>query len=204
MEKTYAKLEAINPCLRREAPYCAFQHVYTGMLNAIIIDHVNVKVNNCEDRFVNEESPANLIPHDMTVPAPIAEYFKMVMNATTPQGDNVHINLPNGGMPHRPIPAGENLPRIPSGSFGRITERSHNAYEYYVSPYVTSRLVEETTRQNTTQVFESWNPLPDGAFPANCLPNRNLLGYRDVERLTPEGLQSLAIVDFPDDDTMAG
>lgn len=96
-ERTYCDLEAENSRLRREVPFCAFQHVYTSLLNAVVIDHVRTV--NAEDRYADEESPLNLIPEDMVIPAPISEYYKMIANTTTPQGDLVKVNVPDIGIP---------------------------------------------------------------------------------------------------------
>lgn len=49
-ERVYGDLEAENPRLRREVPFCAFQHVYSSVLNAVEIDHV--RTINAEDRYV--------------------------------------------------------------------------------------------------------------------------------------------------------
>lgn len=170
-----------------------------------MIDHVRTV--NAEDRYADEESPLNLVPEDMVIPAPIADYYKMVANTTTPQGDLVKINIPDIGVPRGSIDAvpGEGArqeqPRIPSASFGRVNAQDHNKYECYVSPYITSQLVLETRRQNTERRFQAWNPLPDGAFPAAAVPNTSLLGFRpQVERLNPEGLQAISDFEFPDND----
>jgi len=195
-ERVYADLEAENPRLRREVPFCAFQHVQTSVLNAVLIDHIRTV--NAEDRYADEESPLNLIPDDLVTPGPIAEFMKLVANTTTPQGDLVKVNIPEIGIPQGSVND------IPSGSFGMVGEADHNKYECYVSPYVTSRLVEETIRQNDERRFTPWNPLPQGAYPEGCVPNTNLLGYRLVERLNPEGMQAIANIVFPNSDDMSG
>ncbi|OAD59153.1 hypothetical protein WN48_09689 [Eufriesea mexicana] len=61
--------------------------VHAKVWNATIVDHV--RTTNAEDRYADEESLPNLIPQDMVVPAPIAEYCKLIANTTTPQGDLV-------------------------------------------------------------------------------------------------------------------
>jgi hypothetical protein len=203
LERTYAELENEEPRLRREIPFCAFQHVFTGVLQATLIDHVRTV--NAEDRFADEESPANLIPEDMAIPGPIDEYLKLLTNSSTPQGDVVRLNVPDGGIPQEPIPAQDGRARIPSGSFGVIGADNHNSYECYVSPLVTSRLVEATIAQNSAHQYVPWQPLPPGCFPAGAIPTRNLLGYRpNVERLNQEGLQALVDATFADGATMAG
>ena len=42
LERTYQDLEMVNPRVRREMPFCAFQHVCTSVLNATIIDHIRM------------------------------------------------------------------------------------------------------------------------------------------------------------------
>lgn len=39
-ERVYADMEAEEPRLRRQMPFCIFQHAMTSLLNATIIDHV--------------------------------------------------------------------------------------------------------------------------------------------------------------------
>lgn len=135
----------------------------------------------------------------------------MVANSTTPQRGIVKVNIPDIGTPQGSIPEvqakagrGYQAP-IASWSFGRITAEDHNKYKCYVSPYITSQLVMETRRQNAEGQFRVWNPLPDGATLPNSVPTLNLLGYRpNVERLNPEGLQSISDFEFPDNDGMSG
>lgn len=80
---------------------------------------------------------------------------------------------------------------------------NRNAYECYVSPFVTSRLIEATVQQNEDRQFDSWHPFPDGMSPLHSVLTMNLLGYRHhVERLTNEGLQILRNVTSPDGSDM--
>ena len=59
VEETYDALDIENPRLRREMPFCAFNHVMTGLLNTTIINHVQ-EVNQ-EAIFVNESLDAIFI-----------------------------------------------------------------------------------------------------------------------------------------------
>lgn len=144
-ERVYSDLEAEEPRLRRQLPFAGFQHVCTGILNAHLIDHVRTV--NSEDRYVDEESPLNLIPDDMVLPGPISEYLKAIANTTTPQEDLVKVNVPDCGILQPPYDREDDQDGIPSESFGPIEAEDHNKYECYVSPYVTSRLVERTRDQ---------------------------------------------------------
>ena len=93
---------------------------------------------------------------------------------------------------------------MPSGTFGIITAQSHNSYECYVSPYITSQLVIATRDQNNQHQFGPWEPLPANMIPNGAIPTENLLGYRaNVERLNPEGLNALLNVEFPNGQDMA-
>lgn len=201
VERVYLDLEIENPRLRREIPYCMFLHYCTILLNVSIIDHV--KTINAEDRYADEESPMNLIPEDLVVPAPIIEYIKNIANTTTPQGDLVRTNIPLACVPNQHIEAAGNIPEQTAGGFGVCGAANHNAYECYVSPLVTSRFIEATAAQNAAHEFGPWQPLPHDMTPANGVPNVNLLGCRpNVERLTPEGIQKVQDLVFPDGDDM--
>ena len=182
-------------------PYCAFQHTMTSLLNIVIIDHA--KSVNAEDRYSGQVSPMNLVTEVTVIPAPIAEYFSMISNATTPQGDNVLTNIPVGGVPNPHIAAAGDVVEQTAGGFGVCGVANHNSYECYVSPLITSRLVEATLQQNQDHNFADWEPLPAGMTPPNGVPNRNLLGYRQVERLRSEGIQTLMNLQFPDGDNMS-
>ena len=50
--------------------------------------------------------------------------------------------------------------------------------------------------------FGAWEPLLNGMAPANGVPNSNLLGYLPCERLTPEGIQKISNIIFPDGNDM--
>jgi hypothetical protein len=214
LERVYTDLEAEEPRLKHEMPFCAFQHVFSGVLNATLIDHVRTV--NAEDRYAGEESPMNLIPDDFMIPAPIGEYLKLMANSTTPQGDLIRMNVPDAGLPRNDIVREEDADVDEAasdddqvvcgpGSFGPANANTHNAYECYVSPHVTASLVDETIRQNQSRNFAAWNPLPEGMFPAGTLPTPNLLGYRArVERLDHEGLQAIQGAEMLDTPDMAG
>ena len=146
IERTFQDLEMLNPRLRREMPFGAFQHVCTSVLNAVVIDHV--RTYNAEDRYSNEETPMALLPDDLCIPALIAEYCKLITDAMTSQGHTIRLNIPNAGVPIPRTEADDNAPAMPSGTFGVVDANSHNSYECYVSPYITSQLVIATRDQN--------------------------------------------------------
>lgn len=202
LEKVYADLETKNAYLRNEMPFCAFQHVFTGILNATLIDHVRTV--NAEDRYADKESPMNLVSQDMIIPNQIKEYLSLITTTTTPQGDIVKVNVPDSCIPKPRSEAAGNIPALPAGGFGICGADNHNAYECYVSPLVTSRYVEATIAQNTAKRFGAWQPLPDAMMPVGAIPTQNLLGYRpNVEKLNAEGLQAISNPAFPDGPGMA-
>lgn len=153
----------------------------------------------------------------MNVPLPIKKYIEGASNTISPAGDAVTVNLPHVALPQGPIAAAEGQVAIPSGSFGDCTAATHNAYECYVSPYITRRLIERTVEANAIQPgateaqqalyaarFRDWNPLPAGAYPANAVANRNLLGYQQPIQLTGEAISALTKCNFLDNSTMLG
>ncbi|KAJ8665013.1 hypothetical protein QAD02_006675 [Eretmocerus hayati] len=144
-----------------------------------------------------------MVPNDMVIPQPIFEYYKAIGNAVTPQGDHLYANIPVRGIPQVTAPADGDRAATIAGTFGACDANSHNAYECYVSPYVTAGLVVQTREQNRNHNFQDWEPLPEAFRPANAVPNRNLLGHTPhVERLTGEGLNSLLNINFPDGNDM--
>ncbi|CAK9813880.1 hypothetical protein ANTPLA_LOCUS8021, partial [Anthophora plagiata] len=201
LERTYLDLEVENSRLRREMPFCAYQHVMTSVLNAAVIDHV--KTVNAEDRYADEESPLNLIPDDFVMPAPVAEYIKCFANTTTPQGDLVRANVPVCAVPNPHIDDSGDIPEQPAGGFGVCSSANYNSYECYVSPLVTARLINATVEQNQNHQYGPWQPLPAAMTPIHGIPTLNLLGCRpNVERLNPEGLQKIQDISFPNGNDM--
>lgn len=188
-ERVFNELESVDCTIRNRLPFCLFQHNMTSMLNAKILSHVITE--NKEDCFSNEANPDSMWVDDLIIPAPIAEYFSCIGNTITPKGECVRLNLPEVAVPRHEQTADGAVPALPTGSFGPVIAANHNVYECYVSPLVTANLIAVNIAQNIAGVFADRAPLPAGAFPAGAIPNQNLLGYRDVERLSPEGLEVL-------------
>ncbi|XP_053972816.1 uncharacterized protein LOC128873328 [Hylaeus volcanicus] len=134
------------------------------------------------------------------VPGPIVEYFSNINTITVLTGDKVQVNVPEIVIPQFTVPKEENNAEIPPGNFGRLTAENHNVYECYVSPYTTRQLVQQTGNQ----YFGSWNPLPVGAYPGGTIPNKNLLGYAEPEKLHPEMVSILKQYEFPNTNDMQG
>lgn len=189
--------------LRRAMPFCAFLHYCTEVLNATLLARVIEQ--NSDTRFEDEQHPYDVLRMDeVLVPKPLALMISAVTNVICQNGERVYINLPNAAVPQHRVTAAD-ITTIESGSFGAADADTHNAYECYVAPLVTRRLVEATREQNAAHhPGEAWNPLPVGQFPAGATPMLNLLGYYTVESLQNESLNVITDLQFTNADTMAG
>lgn len=210
IQSVFDEMHAEDTRLRRMMPFATFQHYCFEILNAVIIHQAKKDGNRT---FDDETDPFDILNiNTLQIPAPIHEYLRGICRAALQNGDTVLFNLPEQGTPQHSIgdeadEAAEQAPRLPSGSFGAITQHSHNAYESYCSPLISRRLVEQTLAANSREPginFGAWQPLdavfrPEGAI---CTPN--LLGYRVPEHLTPEGLNILEGLTFADSDDMHG
>ena len=198
LERVYKQLTKMDPTFGGNIPFCAFQHVYVGILNALLLNRVH------------HWNTLILIPEDMCIPQPIANYYEHVAHLKWEEGGYCialfRLNLPAAAVPQGSIPATGQRGAIPPGSFGPITEENHNAYECYVSPYITHRLIEETIDQKRRQrVVRNWQPLPAGTYPTGAVPNENLLGYRKkVERISDEALEFISRLTFAATDNIPG
>jgi hypothetical protein len=194
-EVTYAELARKDPRIRRQMPFCAYQHVMNGYLQGALI---NQTIDNNLGLLPGEITPRELIPEDQVVmPEAIAIYLEGITNTRTPTGDEVRFNLPTIGMPQLAIPADGIHPEIGPGSFGVVNRFTHNAYEAYVAPIVTSGLIRATVAANgPNPPRDVWQPLPEGAYPVDGVPNRNLLGWREPELLGPEALNVIHDIRF--------
>lgn len=207
----YDTMAAKDTRLRRSMPFCMFQHYLAEILNAILIER-SIRLN-VDARFETEMHPFQVLGiSEMHIPEPFIQWLNGVSVNALQNGDVVHPNLPSGGTPqHRLLVQAANqrarLPEIvlPSGTFGPCVALNHNAYECYVSPFVTMSLITETLRvRRAAQRPAEWNPFPAGTFPNGCMPTLNLLGYEIPEILTPEGEQSLVGIEFHNENSMAG
>ncbi|XP_032689498.1 uncharacterized protein LOC116852862 [Odontomachus brunneus] len=174
-------------------PFCKFFHAMTICLNACLFNTVTSISK--ENRYNNEEDAMSLIHQDMLIPQPIAEYFSMIN--TTALGDIVYVNLPDCCLPQLSIPDVGDLPRIPPRNFGSVTPDSYNAYECYVSPYITRRHIE--AYRDTELIYD---PLPIEHLPQDATPNKNLLGYFFPVTITDDERQKM--YHFPEEDNMTG
>lgn len=195
IDETYNVLVAKDNRVRRQMPYCSYQHVMGEYLNGYLIEQA---IDNGRSDFDGEARPTEFIPDDHVVmPEAIANFIESIANTVTPSGDEVRVNLPTVGIPQLAIPAQGEATALPSGSFGPADVDHHNAYECYLSPLVTSGLVKETVKANSPNPpGEKWQPLTGGNYPDGSTPNRNLLGWRVPERLTQEALNTIDGINF--------
>lgn len=195
----YTAMSDKDTRLRRSMPYCLFQHYCAEILNTTIIER-SISLNQ-DIRFEQDRRPFDVIGmSELRVPKPFALWLSNINSVVMQNGDVIYLNLPDAAIPQY---QGEG---ISSGSFGEANVANHNAYECYVSPLITKRLVERTLEatQHHALVGVGWNPLPEGFFPAGCTPTVNLLGYQLPEALQNESMNALMGLNFADDESMAG
>lgn len=197
IEAAYLAMEGADPRIRRQMPFCMFQHAMNEVLQVYLIEIA--KFENCDREFMDESSPIGILPEGMMIPEAVAEYIRSLAPATNAAGDKIKLNFPAAA---RPLPM-TNI--LEAGSFGVCDANSHNAYECYMAPIVTMRLIEATVAQNAHgAAIGDWDPLPAALVPANTTPTPNLLGYRIPERLNQEGVNKIANLLFTNDATIAG
>lgn len=192
--------------LRRSLPYCIWQHFLCEILNAVIIQRVIEQ--NGDNRFQAEVPPSDVLNlSTVIIPMPFLEYINGITTSILQCSDKVYFNLPNAGVPQQQVIA-NNAVVLDSGTFGAcfLGPDNHNAYECYVSPYITRRLIERTLAMNTAngadRNFGQWDPLP--GFPNGAVATPNLLGYELPEHLTFESINTLQDIVFANEDSMAG
>lgn len=217
VKETYELYCSQDPGLGRTMPYCMWQHVFAELLTAAILSGLK-KTSDPRMAFHSDPLQAGQFS-EVYVPLPIAEYIKGVTDTLTPAGEMIAVNLPVTAFPQPPIPARNGFAAIGSGSFGVANAARHNAYECYMSPYITRRLIERTLEvneavlsNNPTNVqrlayaarFGAWNPLPNGYSPAGAMPTLNLLGYDEPVRLRPETINIVKKCQFENSSTILG
>lgn len=193
LEQVYQACENENRRLRRELPFCVFQHAHVELLNAYLMS---------QQRFKNTDPLEAIDAKYFVIAKPIYVYIQGIAKSVTLSGETVQVNFPVGGTPRGP---GEGLT---SGSFGPLTAENHNAYECYFSPYVSQKLIERTLQENKKGQyngnFGEWNPFPNGTFPAEGIPNKNLLGYYEPEILHFDAVNILENCEFEQGTTIFG
>lgn len=158
VREMYTLMATNETTLSRALPFCIFQHYLAVILNATIIKRSIVC--NVEQRFINEVDPFEVINADtLWIPSPFLDYINGIGPSLTASGDKVFVNLPSQGVPRPPLRLEEEEVDIPSGSFGTCDAANHNAYEEYVCPLVTSKLVERTREAFNDHNYGHWEPI---------------------------------------------
>ncbi|CAH2101168.1 unnamed protein product [Euphydryas editha] len=190
VERTYEALRGVDPRLDRRMPFSMFQHSTTTILNCYLID---LTLENGE-RKLDSARCQDLLPEDLCVPDNLYHYMASVGNKTTVNGEEIRFNLPDIAIPQ--VANGD----VPAGSFGPVTPETHNVYECYISPLVTSNRVLNTRRPPGEPEIP---PLPLRLIPPGATPTVNLLGHGPPDVLPVEARHRIEGFDFPDGDSVA-
>ncbi|KAK9503369.1 hypothetical protein O3M35_011962 [Rhynocoris fuscipes] len=137
IEQTYSSMLEVNPRIIKEMPFSVFQHSMVSKLNAVLLDRIKESSQNTN---LTEQYAQDLWPDDTLIPQPILDYFSYIANTVCSTGESVVVNIPELAIPQGPIKV-DDVEVCPSGSFGYVNANTHNVYECYASPLVTSRMV---------------------------------------------------------------
>ena len=148
-----------NYKLERELPYCIYQHVMTELLNAYLL-HLGA-MNTHSNPLVS--IGANLC----NIPEPIYDYICGIGTNIAKSGIEVHWNLQDIAIPQPSFKGDDDPSRLPcrSGTFGPVNATSHNVYECYFSPYITSEYVIRSGSLGDESTEYEWSPFPCGWAP---------------------------------------
>lgn len=193
LKVTYDIMGNYDHQFRRRLPFAVYQHAMTCYLSAALLDAAS------QLRFADAHSLYKIIKYN-AVPEVIKDYISSACDfIRTRSGDEIKLNLPEIAIPKSDT-AGH------CGAFGDVNARTHNAYECYMSPFVTWRLIERTKfcNENDAQ-WGAWNPFVEDSLdgqatesmgyyksPKNSKATLNLLGYREPERLHPDALENIS------------
>lgn len=132
---TYEVLQGLDSRLPRDLPYVGFLHTMGTFVNATLLDSV---YDNQERPFGEYTDKATtILPQEFTIPKPIVDYVQGFSKILTPDGSEVRQNVPTIAIPLASY-EDEAGNQIPSGTFGPITDDTHNVYECYICPYTTA------------------------------------------------------------------
>lgn len=191
VERTYETLRGIDPRLDRRMPFSMFQHSMCSILNCYLMD---LTLDNGE-RKLGAARAQDMLPEDLIIPDNLFHYMASIGNTTTVNGEEIKFNLPDIAVPQ----AQDVARNIPAGSFGDVNAQTHNVYECYISPLVTSNRVLNSRRGNNPPI----DPLPAALTPAGSVPTDNLLGWGPPDILPPEARPRIEGFEFPDGDSEA-
>lgn len=136
------------------------------------------------------------------IPLPVYEYICGIGPAITPTGDKVFWNLPDIAVPRNETISHDTLCR--SGTFGPPTVETHNVYEAYFSPFISSEYVIRMAEVGHADFEPIWRPFPVGWINERLVPTENLLGYRPLERQHLDALNKCRECTFDESDTVTG
>lgn len=201
VRQTYDRMAIEDQQISRKLPYAIFQHAMVEFLVAHQLQQAKYVLKS--PTLQNSMDPLAVISaNEFNIPVPIFDYICGLGPTITPSGDKVYWNIPECAIPS--VTRTFNHHTVRSGSFGPINAQNHNVYECYISPYITSEYIVKTGEVNSQTRSLEWNPLPAGWFPTNGIANENLLGYRSLQRLHPDGMRKCIECDFYNSDDVAG
>lgn len=192
INETYEKMRGVDPRLHDRLPLSIFSHAMITHLNLEILEVARKAGQN----VLNLRTDAReILPDYQVLPQSIVDYISHVTDVVTQDGKEVRLNLPEIAIPQAPLVV-NNVEVMPSGSFGPLNAQTHNAYECYISPLVSSNRVLASQRDD-----EDYEPIPQGQIAGNLVPNRNLLGFEPIDIPTAGARSRLAGIDFESNGT---
>lgn len=195
VNQTYEKMRGVDPRLHDRLPLSMFTHAMSTHLNLEILEVAR----NAGQNVLNLRTDAReILPDYQVVPQSIVDYISHITDAITQDGKELRLNLPAVAIPQGPLFA-DNVQIAESGTFGILNAQSHNVYECYISPYVTSARVLASQQQE-----QDYDPLPPELVAGNLIPNRNLLGYEAIDVDNHGARARLQGIIFPSDNTLEG
>lgn len=139
------------------------------------------------------------------IPKPIVDYAQGFSKILTPNGSEFRPNVPTIAIPLASYEDDQgNI--IPSGTFGPVTQDTHNVYECYICPYTTAQRVIESRQPPPPHQHgpREWDPLPPDLMPPGGEPNSNFIGYAPIDVLHPDARDALSRGSFEEGDDIAG
>ncbi|XP_055845564.1 uncharacterized protein LOC129911716 [Episyrphus balteatus] len=202
IRNVYFKLTHENYKLERQLPYCIYQHVMTELLNAYLL-----YLGRLYSKRIRSNPLDSIGANLCNIPEPIYDYICGIGTNIAKSGTEVDWNLPDIAIPQPSFKGDDDdSSRLPcrSGTFGPVNATSHNVYECYFSPYITSEYVIRSGSLGDESTEYEWSPFPSGWTPENCIPTENLLGYKPIRPMHFDSIQKCKNCDFDDSDTIRG
>ncbi|KPJ15202.1 hypothetical protein RR48_09229 [Papilio machaon] len=195
INQTYEKMRGVDPRLHERLPLSMFTHAMTTHLNLDILEVARKSGQN----VLNQRTDVReLLPDYQVIPQPIADYISHVTEIMTQDGKEIKLNLPEIAIPQGPVLENQ-VEIMPSGSFEVLNAQTHNVYECYITPLVTSNRVLASMRNDN-----EYTPIPRDQIAGNLVPNSNLLGFEPIDIQTAGAQSRLQGIQFPNDDIIEG